>query len=136
MTVTLDELLAPRLPQEDVTLPGVGAVRVRALSRADAVALGNAARDDEEGHGFEAHLLAATIAAPALTVEQAAAWRRSARTGEVARVIAAANRLAAIGSDADKEAYVEFEENPDAEFRALPRREAVDDGGPDAGGDA
>jgi len=136
MAVSLDDLLAPRLPEEDVTLPGVGLVRVRALSRADAVALGEAARSDEEGHGFEAYLLAATVAAPAMTVEQAAGWRRSARTGEVALVVRAANRLAALDPDAAKEAYVAFDEDPDAEFRALPGERARDDGGPHAGGDA
>lgn len=126
------KLLASRLPTEDVDVPGVGKVRIRALSRAEALA--GISGDGTPG-SFERALLAVALVDPELTPDEVGQWQKASHPDEIEAVVRRVNALSGIGKEAAKAAYKEFEADPDAEFRSLPGGEAEHDGGPDAGGD-
>ena len=92
MTVDLDALLTRRLDEEDVLL-AVGTVRVRGLSRAEALRCAKLTDDQDE---FEVQLLALAMVDPALTVEQVKRWRENALAGEIDEVVSAAASLSGL----------------------------------------
>jgi len=59
----LERARAAGLPQDDVDVPGIGTVRVRALSRAEALTL-------PDGWEKEAHVLAIGIVSPSFSVSE------------------------------------------------------------------
>lgn len=126
-------LLAVRLPEDDVEVPGVGTVRVRGITRDEMWKL--RALDTSEPGSFERQLLAFAMLDPVLTVEDVATWQRGARPGELAEVVDRVNDLSALEKDAAKSAYKEFESDPDAEFRAPTSPGSGDDSGPAPGRD-
>jgi hypothetical protein len=136
MTFDKALLFKDRLPEADVDVPGVGTVRVRALSRADVLGMQAAKVEGEDGGAFERRMLALSLVEPALTEDEIGQWQRASKPGELEAVTAKVNELSSLDKAAAKEAYVEFEQNPDAEFPVLPGAEAGDDGGPDDSGDA
>lgn len=125
-------LFKPRLPEDEVEIPGLGTVRVRALSRAEVV---DELKAGDESVPFECRLVALAMVEPTLTVDEVAEWRRVSLPDEVEAVTRKINDLSGLTKESAKDAYKEFEADPDAEFRVLPSGEAGDDGGPDAGGD-
>ncbi len=128
MTVSKEQLLASRLPEDDLGIPGLGTVRVRALSRAEVRdKLSKAGRSDTAA--WEALWLSMSLVDPPLTPEEAAQWRESATAFELELVTAKLGELSALTKQAAKDMYKEFESNPDAEFRDGAGGEAVDDGG-------
>jgi len=127
-------LLKPRLDEATITVPGVGEVRVRALSRADILNIqGAEARGTLE---FERVFLSAAMVDPKLTPEEVGEWQKAAGPDEMEDVIVKVRELSGLDKGAAKRAYKEFESHPDAEFRVPAGSEAGDDGGPAAGGDA
>jgi hypothetical protein len=79
--VKKDALLAARLPEDDVEIPGVGTVRVRALSRAEALKvqrLGKAEKD--------AHTIALGMVDPPMSVTDVQRWAESSPAGEMEAV--------------------------------------------------
>ncbi|KAB1925149.1 hypothetical protein F8280_12120 [Micromonospora noduli] len=125
-------LFAPRLPEADVEVPGVGTVRVRGLNRSEAMDVGKIAdlslRDRT--------LIAIGMVEPSLSVSEVKRWGDAAPASELELVSRRIAQLSGMLPDSAKEAVKEFEANPDAEFRVLPGAEAGDDGGPAAVGDA
>lgn len=130
MTVDKAKLLKSRLPEAVVDVEGVGEVRVRGLSRAEVLGL----RDGDMGTTeFECQMVSLGMVAPKLTVEEVERWQQAAPAGEMEPVTNKISELSALNRGVAKEAWKEFESDPDAEFRALPGRAAGHDGGP-AGG--
>jgi hypothetical protein len=76
-------LFAPRLPEEDVEVPG-GTVRVRGLSR---------------------HLLSVAMVAPTLTAEEVALWQAASLSTEIESVVSSVVRLSGLEDNSAKEAY-------------------------------
>jgi hypothetical protein len=105
-TADVDTLLAPRLPEEDVPLAGLGrSVRIRSLSRLEVLRLKNQAMPVEVA---ERKLLALSLVAPVLTEDQVLAWQEASTAGELEPVTNAIMRLSGLESDAPKAAVKRF----------------------------
>ena len=126
-----DLLFKPRLTEAEVEIPGVGTVRVRALNRQEAKALQKIESDDLR----DLHMVAIGLVDPALSVSEVKRWAEASPAGEMEPVADRIAELSGMLAGSPKEAMKNFEANPDDEFRVLPGAEAVDDGGPAAGGD-
>ena len=102
------ELFKPRLPEEDVEIPGVGTVRVRGLSRAEALALNGHEGSPER---VERMLISKAAVDPELTPEDVAKWQEAAGAGELEPVMVAITRLSGMemqAKEAAKQAYRQF----------------------------
>lgn len=123
--VDKDLLFKPRLPESDVEIPGVGTVRVRGLSRIEAIHV-------QEAKGTEAterRILALGMVDPALTEAEAGQWQRASAAGEIETVTARIAELSGMAPESPKQVYREFEADPGSEFRVLPSPEALHDSG-------
>lgn len=78
-----ERFLKARLPEKDVDIPGVGTVRVRGLSRAEAGKLKGFLDDPEAGEVF---VLTAGLIDPALSEGEVREWLAGAPTDEVESV--------------------------------------------------
>lgn len=123
-------LFKSRLPEADVDIPGVGTVRVRGLSRAEAMLL-HSLKGPE---AIERKILALGLVDPILTEAEVGKWQRASIAGELGPVATKISELSGLNPGSDKQAYRDFEADPGSEFRLLPGSEAGDDGGPAAGG--
>jgi hypothetical protein len=136
--VDKDLLLKPRLAEADVEIPGLGTVRVRALSRAE-VLLVRKATDNAEGIDgpralvLERKMLATAMVDPVLTEAEVGQWQQASAAGELEPVTRRIQELSGMLETSAKEAVKEFEANPDTEFLAQAGGEAEHDGGPAAG---
>ncbi|XTZ16416.1 hypothetical protein ACQSSU_03160 [Micromonospora echinospora] len=74
-------LLARRLPEDDVEIEGVGTVRVRALSRAEAMKVQRLAAKERD-----AHQIALGMMDPPMSVDDVKAWAAASPAGEMERV--------------------------------------------------
>ena len=127
-------LLKPRLPEDDVEIPGVGTVRVRGLSRYEVLL---AQREQPKGAGaMERVILRFGLVDPELTEDEVTQWQKASPAGELEPVTRRIQALSGMGEGADKAQYKSVRDEPDAGVRVLPGPEAVHDGGPDAPGDA
>lgn len=124
-------LFKPRLPEADVDIPGVGTVRVRGLSRVEAMLVQKAQGVD----ATERRILAYGMVDPEMTEVEVARWQKSSVAGEIEPVSRKIAELSGMLDNSAKEAVKEFEANPDSEFRVLPGAEAGHDGGPASDGD-
>lgn len=100
-------LLKPRLAEEDLEIPGVGVVRLRALSRAEAVEARERNRTgDEPGDvdvdAYEADMIAMALVDPAMTAEEVARWGEVAPAGEWVLVVEKVRELSGTGEEAAK----------------------------------
>jgi len=130
MTVDKELLFKPRLPEADVEVEGIGTVRVRALSRAEAMEL-----QKLESSGMvmvERRMLALALVDPTLTEGEVRQWQEAAPPGELEPVTDKISELSGMTEGAAKEAYKGFDADPVSEFRLPPGGEAGDDGGRDA----
>lgn len=116
-------LFKSRLPEDDVEVPGIGTVRVRGLSRTEALHC----RGTSDLVAVERRMLAAGLVDPVLSENEVKRWQEASPAGELEALTLKISELSGMTETAAKEAYVEFEENPDAEFRDVPGAEAVDD---------
>lgn len=101
-----EALFRPRLEEEDVPVPGVGTVRVRALSRAEVIIV-RKATDAEHVDGprvlvIERKMLAAALVDPQLTEVEVGRWQAASAAGEIEPIVAAIQRLSGMTDDADK----------------------------------
>lgn len=119
------KLLKSRLAETTVDIPGIGTVRVRGLSRAEALA----AQNLKGAAAIERRMLALALVDPVMTEAEVGEWQAAAPAGELEPVTDKIQELSGMTQGAAKEAYRAFEEDPDAEFRVLPRAETGDDGG-------
>lgn len=129
MSFDKELLFKPRLPEDDVEVPGVGTVRVRSLSRAEVMLLQKMAQDGEDPAAVERKMLSIALVDPALTEAEVGRWQRASIAGELEPVSDKVTALSGLDDDAAKAAYKEFEADPGSEFRLLPGAETVDDGG-------
>lgn len=127
--VSKEQLLAARLPEEDIPIEGLGTVRARALSRDDVVRKLQGVDRSVPG-AFERRLLSLALVAPSLTEDEVEVWQQSSIAAELDTVINRINVMSGLAKDAAKEAWKEMESNPDAEFRVPAGGEAGDDGQP------
>lgn len=74
-------LMAPRLPEDDVEIPGVGTVRVRALSRAEAMSVQRLAKRDQD-----AHTIALGMMDPPMSVDDVRQWAAASPAAEMEAV--------------------------------------------------
>ncbi|GIH07500.1 hypothetical protein Rhe02_55670 [Rhizocola hellebori] len=120
-----DSTTTTGFPEEVVPIPGLGEVRVRGLSRFEAMhvqGLPNAiAREIET--------VSLAMVEPAMTTAQVKEWMKTGGAGEFEPVSQKIQKLSGMDKGAAKQAYRDFEVDPGSEFRVLPGAEAVDDGG-------
>jgi hypothetical protein len=110
--VDKDLLFKPRLPEEDVELPGVGTIRVRGLSRIEGIHV-------QAASGVEAterRALALGMVEPTMTEEEVGRWQRAAPVGELQPVAEAITRLSGMDEGSPKAAVIDFETSPETEF--------------------
>lgn len=121
-------LTAAVLEEDDVTVPGVGRFRVRALSRVEAlrvrkmVAAGDLVL-------MERRILSWALVIPTMTEAEVGDWQETAQAGLFETITQRISELSGMTNDAAKEAYLLFENDSDAEFRVLPGDGAGDDRG-------
>lgn len=94
-----EAFLKATAPETSVELPGLGTVKVRGLSRSEAVSL--APLKDDTG-ALERRILILGLVDPALTEDELKAWYDSAPAGLVDPIIAAIERLSGLGKGAPK----------------------------------
>lgn len=133
-------LFAPRLPESDVEVPGLGTVRVRGLSRAEVMVV-RKATDTEQMDGpralvLERKMLAAAMVDPELTEAEVGRWQQASTAGELEPVTRKIQELSGLLEGSAKEAVKTFRGEPGDGVRVLPGAETGHDGGPAAGGDA
>lgn len=96
--LTREEILARVVGQEVVTLPSGGEVRVRGLTRDEALqvqeAEGTAARDNT--------IIALGMVEPSLTVEEVALWAQTAPAADSVTISRAVAELSGMGEGAGK----------------------------------
>ncbi|MDN5749866.1 MAG: hypothetical protein L0H64_15320 [Pseudonocardia sp.] len=99
------DLLARRFGVEDIEIPEVGTVKVRPLSRAEALNLQGKEMTVEE---MERHLLSLALVEPNLTYDEVAQWQQNSPAGEIEPVADAIVRLSGMNKAAAKEAVQRF----------------------------
>lgn len=89
------------LPQDDVDIPGVGTVRVRAMNRGELLHAGklNEAKGQQ---AMEAYVLSSCLVDPEMSLDDVAAWQTSGAAMECQPVVAKINELSGVGKGAAK----------------------------------
>ncbi|WP_030488194.1 hypothetical protein [Micromonospora chokoriensis] len=106
MAVDKAALFRPRCTEQDVDLPGLGVVRIRALTRAEVIRISEAAKANEGNPAAtEALSLSLAMVDPQLTEDEVRQWTAVAGFGEIETLNTAINKLSGIAGRADKEAY-------------------------------
>jgi hypothetical protein len=103
--VNKEALFAPRLPEQDVEIPGVGTIRVRALTREEALTVRGREMPVDE---MERRLLEAALIAPALTKGEVRLWQQACPAGELEPVTNAILELSGMTAEAPKEEMKQF----------------------------
>lgn len=93
-------LLKRRLNEREVEIPGVGTVRVRGLSRAEALACQKVGTSDVGA--LEQKILHLGLVDPRLTEVEVAEWYAAAPAGEIDPVTTAIQELSGLGEGAGK----------------------------------
>jgi hypothetical protein len=97
--VDKDQLFVRRIPEQDVVIPGVGTVRVRALTRDEALSLTGKEMPQKR---MERQMLAMALVAPRLTEEEVGQWQRQSGAGELQVVVQTITALSGLTEDATK----------------------------------
>lgn len=100
-------LLTAAFPEEIVELQRGGCVKVRAMTRGEALQIAGKKMPLAES---ERWVLSRTVVEPKLTEEDIAAWQEASPAGEIQEVFETVNRLSGMEEEADKEAYKQFRE--------------------------
>lgn len=98
--ITKADLATPRLNEDDVEIPGVGLVRVRALSRLEAATLPETNKADRE-----AHILAMGMITPKMSVTEIKGWQAAAPAGELDPVAQRIGELSKLLETSGTDAY-------------------------------
>lgn len=109
MTVSIEDLLAERFGVEEVELPGIGTVKVRPLTRGEALALRGVELDVVE---MERKLIATAMVDPPMTEAQVGKWQDVCPAGELEPVTDAIVRISGMEKNAGKQAYADFRDQP------------------------
>jgi hypothetical protein len=113
---TTDALFQEALAEADVIVPGKGLVRVRALTRSEVLRLQQVKDGPERTAVIERKMVALAMLRPTMTEREVARWQQASPAGEMDVVTKRINQLSGIDDGAAKEAYREFETDPEAEF--------------------
>lgn len=105
MAIDKAALLKARSDQKDVEIPGVGTVRIRSLTRAEALALQGKETPVSE---IEQKLLSAALVDPKLTEDEVRQWQEASPAGELEPIMEAILDLSGMAREAPKEAYQRF----------------------------
>ena len=124
MAFDKEALFKPRLPEADVDVEGLGTIRVRGLSRAEAMQVQNLNGVAQ----VERAMLAMGMVEPKLTEGEAREWQEASIANEIEPVANKIAELSGMTENAAKDAYKEFESDPDSEFRVLPGTATLDVG--------
>ena len=124
-------LFTPRLPEAEVTLPGIGVVRVRGLSRIEALHM-NSVKGVE---AIERRMVVLGMLDPVLTDDEVKQWQRASIAGELEAVTDTIAALSGMGKDSPKQAYADFRDETGSGERVLSGAEAGDDSVSSPGGD-
>lgn len=100
-------LFKPRLPEDEVEVPGLGTVRVRGLSRAEATMIESAGTTEAK----ERKILAFGMVDPALTEAEVGRWMKAAPAGEIQPVSTRIAELSGMLDDSAKAAVKSFRED-------------------------
>ena len=100
-------LLQAAFAVEHVEVPGKGAVKVRALTRGEALKLHGVELDADE---LERKLLAQALLEPRLTEAEIGVWQDNSAAGELQAVVEAVIRLSGMEQHALKAAVRQFRE--------------------------
>lgn len=101
--LSVQDLLTVDLPEEEITLPRGGVIRIRGLTRFEVSGI----RGDGESKLVEAEalMLHHGMVEPCLSVEQARAWQQSSRHGETDYVTDRISDLSGLKYGQNKEYY-------------------------------
>lgn len=104
------QLLKVRVPEGEVEIPDVGTVRVRGLTREEAISARKATDSLDNIDGarvlvLERKMLALAMIDPALTEDEVAEWQRGSPAGELEPVVLKIQELSGMLDDAAKGAY-------------------------------
>lgn len=99
------DLLKKRFGEEEVEVPGVGTVRVRALTRGQALELQG---KEVEVAEMERRLISMAMVEPKLTEDEVKEWQDNTTAGELQGVMEAIVRLSGMEAHASKAAYQQF----------------------------
>lgn len=124
-------LFKPRLPEDEIPIPGVGTVRVRGLNRDESVSVAKI----EDVALRDRHIIAIGMVDPRLSVSEVERWGKAATGGELEKVSRKIAELSGMLDDSAKEAVKNFRGEPGDGVRVLPGAEAVDDSGRATGTD-
>lgn len=94
-----EQFLKAPMPEDIVALPGLGDVRVRGLSRAEAVNMKGI--KDDVGQ-LECSIIHLGLVDPALTFPEIEAWYASAPAGLIDVIVRAVERLSGLSEEAPK----------------------------------
>jgi hypothetical protein len=103
--VSLDALLAGSLPEDVAEIPGVGAVRVRGLSRAELHLLTKKDGGNPRAETSDLFYFTHGLVEPKVTEAQAHAIFESMGFGALQPVIAKISELSGVSREAQKDAY-------------------------------
>lgn len=107
------KLLAKRLPEDDVEVPGIGTFRVRGLSRYEVMLVRKLADGDEAV--FERKMMAMCILAPyTMTEAEVEQWQRAAPADEMAPLSDRIGELSGLSEVSEKNAYKSVPDGSDA----------------------
>lgn len=108
MTVSKEDLLKARFGLKELDVPGVGTVKIRSLSRAQALEL----RDKEiPVSEMEAKLLVWAMVEPALTLDEVKQWQANTPAGELQPITEEIARISGMVKSSPKDAMLDFREH-------------------------
>ena len=120
-----ERLLKPRIGESTVDIDGIGAVRVRGLSRGE-VFMTQQAKGTE---AMERKIVALGMVDPPMNEDDVKTWQRNSPAGELEQVVDKIRELSGLGQGADKSGVQGDGDEPGDGVRVLPGDEAGDDGG-------
>jgi hypothetical protein len=129
--VDKEALFRPYLPEDDVEIPGLGTVRVRALSRAEAMVVSSAKGPEAQ----ERRSVSLGMVDPPMSEAEVGRWARARPAGDLELVSRRIAALSGMLEDSAKAAYKSDGGRSGAGVRDVPGAEAGDDGGPASDGD-
>lgn len=97
-----DALFKPRLTEREVEIPGLGSVRIRALSRQETLHLKDKAMPVDE---VERRLVSLAMVEPSLTEAEVGQWQDTSSAGELEVITQAIAEMSGMNINGAKEAY-------------------------------
>jgi hypothetical protein len=122
-----EELFSPRLVEDDVVIPNVGTVRVRALSRIEVLTSQRLGKDGNAG-AAERVMLSYGMVDPKLTQDEVSRWQKASPAGEIEPVTDRIAELSGLKEYSEKAAYKRTGDGPELGVRDVSCPETVDDG--------